>query len=335
MTREELLHIINRYLHGKATAEEEEAINRFLDNRQKNTPRYQQEELPQKKLQIKTAVYQQVLNEIERIEAQQQNHKKPLKKWRWYAAAMLTIALCIGGVLTFQNKKPTIHYITKATARGQKLTVKLPDGSLVKLNAESSVTFPESFGALNTRSVQLSGEAFFEVVKNPEKPFQATAGQALVTVLGTSFNVNAYPEDTLAQVSVATGKVALAPASINGNGGHLSAVSILTPGERGTYYKQSARIVKSSVDIDATTAWTRKTIHFNQVPLRRAMKTLARWYGVDITLTGHIDGVCLIDGNYQNESLANVLESLKFLGRLEYEFVTNQQIKISGNPCIN
>ena len=118
------------------------------------------------------------------------------------AAAILIIALGLGiGINSFTK---TIPEITAIAAKGEKREIVLSDGSIVVLNSNSSITYPESFG--DTRNVKLSGEAYFKVHRNPQKPFIVTVHGVSVKVLGTSFNIESY-DHRETKVSVLAGKV--------------------------------------------------------------------------------------------------------------------------------
>ena len=137
--------------------------------------------------------------------------------WSWLKVAAIFMAVL--GISFYLLKNQFIssdelagavepELIEKVAERGQKLTVKLPDGSMVKLNANSRISYLSNFGN-DSRDLQLTGEAFFEVQRDESRPFKIFLGDLEVEVLGTSFNVNAYPDQHAASVAVRTGKVAV------------------------------------------------------------------------------------------------------------------------------
>lgn len=164
--------------------------------------------------------------------------------------------------------------------------IKLPDGSMVKLNHGSSLTYPEEFSG-KTREVTLTGEAFFNVTRNPEKPFIIKTNGASIKVLGTSFNVYAYPESSTVEVIVKTGKVEL----------HEQVVSekvegekiLLLPGEKGTFNKQSRTIAKESAFNQNNLSWVTHEIEFKYTRLADVFQTLKRAYNLQITVEKDVD----------------------------------------------
>lgn len=164
-----------------------------------------------------------------------------------------------------------IAYNTIATPRGVHYQVVLPDGSKVWLNAASSLKFPTAFAG-KERRVELTGEAYFEVVKD-KKQFIVNTGEIDVAVLGTSFNVSAYAEDKDISTTLVTGRVQLSGADKN--------VTDLTPGKRAVYTKASKRMTVSQVDTEIYIVWKEGKLYFENEELETIITKLGRWYDVD------------------------------------------------------
>ena len=124
------------------------------------------------------------------------------------AAAVLLVFFFAGRFLLNTSGNVTVSAIEQKTANGQQREIKLSDGTVVRLNAGSTITYPKTFSD-TLREVTLSGEAFFSVAKNPKCPFIIHTGEIITRVLGTSFNVRAYPENEDVQIAVVEGKVAV------------------------------------------------------------------------------------------------------------------------------
>ena len=161
---------------------------------------------------------------------------------------------------------------TIATPRGVRYQVVLPDGSKVWLNAASSLKFPAAFTG-NERRVELTGEAFFEVVKS-RKQFIVQTGELDVTVLGTSFNVSAYAEDKDIATTLVTGHVRL-------SGGQVNGVTNLTPGKRALFSKASKNMVVSEVDTETYIVWKEGKLYFESEELETIITKLGRWYAIE------------------------------------------------------
>lgn len=170
-------------------------------------------------------------------------------------------------------------YNTIATPRGGKYQLKLPDGSLVWLNASSSLKFPAAFRG-KLRSVELTGEAYFEIAKNAKMPFRVkTIGQT-VEVLGTHFNVNAYPDEPGAVTTLLEGSVKILKGT---------ASATLKPGEEAAVLNsKNGNIAVREADVEEATAWKNGMFQFNQSDIKTIMRQISRWYDVDIAFEGNI-----------------------------------------------
>lgn len=158
--------------------------------------------------------------------------------------------------------------------KGQRSAVKLPDGSEVYLGADSKLSIPQKFTGLS-REVRLEGEAFFEVAKNPQKPFIIHTGTVQTRVLGTSFKIEAFKGQQL-RVSVATGKVRVDDYS---KGVH-QPLAILTPGQLLDYTSGAAQL--TTVNVEELNAWKKARLSFHNQSLGEITKTLERWYDVSV-----------------------------------------------------
>lgn len=200
--------------------------------------------------------------------------------------------------------------IEKISPKGQKLTIKLPDGSVVKLNAGSSIRYPQEFAG-HERNVSLQGEAFFDVVENPDKPFVISTDGLETKVLGTSFNVRSYQDEAEIKVAVVTGKV-----KISGPDGNSS---VLLPSEMGIFEREKASIIKDHYDFRKEIGWTDGVLYFDKDDLKTVMKKLEMWYGVNFDVEKSFRFKGLYSGEFRNnESLEVVLEGISFTSGFDY-----------------
>ena len=235
-----------------------------------------------------------------------------LRSWKYTGiAASLLLAMTLGiwQYLAHQSAQtlPT-KTITKTTLRGQKLMVRLPDGSKAMLNAESKLTYTLPFEG--NRTVALVGEAFFEVVKNPESPFVVQAGGITTKVLGTSFNVRAYPEEQARAISVVTGKVTVADA--HGN------KALLNPKARGVFDLAKKQLLIEPFSPKHDIGWKDGRIDFDNTPLPDALARLDRWYGVDFVVQDSTLLTGGYTGTYQNASLERVMDGISLASGFNY-----------------
>ncbi len=156
---------------------------------------------------------------------------------------------------------------------GQRYSLRLPDGTMVTLNAGASLEFPSGFTGQN-REVKLLGEAYFEVAPDKQHPFVVNIPGLKVTALGTAFNVQAYDTEDLFKTTLVNGRVAIEDTS--------GRVSFLKPGEQATYARNSGQLNVRPVDINLYTAWKENYFLFRETPLETIMQSVGHWYGMDV-----------------------------------------------------
>lgn len=177
--------------------------------------------------------------------------------------------VAIQQIRTVSKKEKILNNLT--TPRGGEFKITLEDGTQVWLNAESQLIYPDTFSA-NERRVILKGEAYFEVVKDEQKPFYVESNGQVVRVYGTEFNVRSYEEDADIYTTLVSGRVSLQ--SMNGNEAEL----ILTPGKQAVFDKRQQSTSVRPVDTQVVTSWRRGMFVFEEQNLEQIMRDLSRWY---------------------------------------------------------
>ena len=206
--------------------------------------------------------------------------------------------------------------------KGQKLTVFLPDGSMVKLNSESRITYSEPFDE-KERVVTLDGEAFFEVTPDANRPFKVVTRGLETRVLGTSFNVNAYPEEAQIQVAVVTGKVSVEQIDQAETD---TKTIVLSPSEQATYSVETNQTVVSGYNPSKVIGWKNGTLYFNNASMEDFVEELERWYGIDIEVQRQVPIKKGIVGEFTNQSLEEILMGMHVASEFEYEFKNGKLI---------
>lgn len=158
------------------------------------------------------------------------------------------------------------------TSKGTQYQVLLPDGTTIWLNASSSIKFPVAFSSID-RSVELQGEAYFEVAHEKSRPFKVKTRQQEVTVLGTHFNVSAYSDENSTNTTLLQGSVKVS-SSIN----HQSV--IIKPGQQSIANQSSLAV--QQVDVDEVIAWKNGYFNFNEENLGHIMQRISRWYNIEV-----------------------------------------------------
>lgn len=240
-------------------------------------------------------------------------------RWvRYVAAVTLVLASAIlynqYWLSSHPSDEKTIQTLVKESPRGSKLTAVLSDGSKVKLNAGSKITYPKEFSD-TLRLIYLTGEAFFEVESDPARPFRVKSDKVNAEVLGTSFNVRAYPDDRKISVAVAEGKVKVT----NGDQSTVRFEHTLLPFQESEINVQSNQVVKRELQDDMIFAWTNWKLVFKEEPLSLILKRLERWYGVEFELKGAIKTSETYSGSFDNDPLKVVLEVLTSQDAFDYE----------------
>jgi transmembrane sensor len=195
-------------------------------------------------------------------------------------------------------------YNTVSTPKGGQYRVNLPDGTKVWLNTASSIRFPTEFAG-NNRQVTISGEVYFEVAKNKEKPFIVTVVSERVTVLGTHFNINAYAEENTVKTTLLEGSVKVS----NGND-----IVFLKPGQQAKLTSENKLMVDNDIDTDEVIAWKNGFFQFNKADITTIMNQISRWYDVDVQYTGQVQPGHYYGKISRNVNASKVLKVLELSG---------------------
>jgi transmembrane sensor len=214
---------------------------------------------------------------------------------------------------------PSYATNTISTPRGGQYEVRLPDGTSVWLNAASSITFPIAFSDKD-RTVTISGEAYFEVAKNAAKPFivkiaGAHGKDASITVLGTHFNVNAYPEEAGIVTTLLEGSVEVTKGANS---------SRLKPGQAANINEQGALKVIKQVNTDQAIAWKNGSFVFAHQDIATIMRAIGRWYDVDIKIKGGASSDTYYGEISRSKQLRDVLHMLEQY-EIGFELDTNKR----------
>ena len=198
-----------------------------------------------------------------------------------------------------------VGYNVLATPSGGQYKVVLPDGSKVWLNDLSSLRYPTAFSG-GQRLVTLTGEAYLEVAKDQLHPFRVQVGNTAVTVLGTHFNINAYPDENGITTTLLEGMV-----SVANNGKTV----LIKPGQA-AISGQGVSLVDHA-DTSAVTAWKDGYFEFSDADIRAVMRQLSRWYGIDVRFEGKAPEQ-LVSGRISRNNMAG--DVLSFLEASGYHF---------------
>jgi transmembrane sensor len=240
-----------------------------------------------------------------------------------------------GGQLTIDHSPADSYretYNTLATPRGGQYHLVLPDGTNVWLNAASSLRYPVTFAG-NERSVELSGEAYFEVAKDARKPFHVITPAQDVEVLGTHFNVNAYNDETAVKTTLLEGSVKVVKRETVPQGGSKENSEILKPGEQAVLSRTHSPLttrhspftIDHSPDLEQVMAWKNGFTSFSKADIKSIMRQVARWYNVEVVYEGDIPQRSFTGGISRSARLSELLRLLE---------VSKVHFRIEGNRLI-
>lgn len=203
-------------------------------------------------------------------------------------------------------------YNNLSTPRGRQFQLILPDGSKAWLNAASSLRYPTVFVG-NERRVDVNGEVYFEVAKNPGMPFKVSIatpaggpGGSVIEVLGTQFNVNAYENEKAVRTTLVEGSLKVVNLPANGN----TASAVLTPGKQAIITTDN-RLKVADADVDKAIAWKRGIFNFEDASLEEVMRQIERWYDIEVVYEKNVPDI-KFGGKMSNDvSLQGLLKSLQ------------------------
>ncbi|AHW61495.1 FecR family protein [Draconibacterium orientale] len=310
-------NIIIKYLQGTASEAEIETFFQWLDESEK----HRNEFIELKKIWALTSKFEN--KEGVSWSDIQPEFSKPVKKRFLYSfiknAAVFILLIGIGAIAQyffFGEKDEHVYARSFAVTApaGQMTNIELPDGTLVMLNSGTSLQYNSEFSS-GKREVYLEGEAFFDVQKDVEHPFTVKSDYLGVRVYGTSFNIQAYPEDREFTATLIEGSIGL----LDKNGYELSK---LEPGEKAFFNDSTASIEIRKVDTEMYTSWKDGLVTFRNEKMDYIAKQIERWYNVEIIIQK--EGLC--DERYfgtilKNKPIDQILDVLKLTTSLEYEIV--------------
>jgi transmembrane sensor len=226
----------------------------------------------------------------------------------------ITVSKQTNGLLQYKITSNTgstsaMAYNTISTPVGGQYSVVLPDGSKVWLNAASSLKFPTAFTGTE-RKVELTGEGYFEIAKNKHMPFKVKFNQEEVEVLGTHFNIMAYPDEEITRTTLLEGSVKISKNNVK---------RILIPGQQAIYGLQTNGFNITTVNTDEAIAWKNGLFLFHNENIKSIMKKIARWYDVDVYYQGAFAGQEYGGRVSKSKNLSEILKNLELTGTIHFK----------------
>ncbi len=316
---------IIEYLNGHGSSDQQKAVEQWIQE----DPKHQAVFEKVKKIWLDAASEEEkeaidVPKAWQNVAGHLQKEKSRIiyrkRSWAGLAAVLLL------GVLTYVSRDlwMTNPMQTVVAENGIRPTeVKLSDGSTVWLNQNSQLIFPKKFKG-KERKVILEGEAYFDVQRNEEKAFKISANRTEIEVLGTSFDVMAYPDSIGVRVQVASGRV-----------GFYSATDsiYLVKDEEGFFDKTQNTLSKTEQRLKNKTSWKTKILVFEDASIKEVITLLEQIYQVSIRMENENIGRCRFNSTFDKEDLNTILETIGTLFGLEVDQKTNNEYILNGQGC--
>lgn len=334
-THIEIDELIATYLSQGLEAEKLSELENWLKASPENQKHFQQMReiwfstisANEKERYNKEEAYSRFLNRTRQTHQKEKTVKKLSLHKFFYGAAAVAL-LCLISFASYrtgteQVKKQFAEMVVEAPL-GSKTRLYLPDGTLVWLNAGSTITYSQGFG-VEERKLKLSGEGYFEVTRNKQLPFEITTKELQLKVLGTKFNFRNYPEDEEVSVSLLEGKVCLRNYLKN------DTLCYLEPDQKAILNKKNGKLMVSASEARYTAEWTNGFLFFDEELLPDIIKELERSYNVKIYIEDESLKTFRFYGNFvrKEQTIQEILEMLASTGKLEYR-IEGKTVRLSS-----
>ncbi|TRX66565.1 FecR family protein [Carboxylicivirga sp. M1479] len=316
--------IFKRYLSNNYTAQDERYVmNQFNDKEAVSELNQEMEDdWNSEKAEIEKKDLSHVLDSIHTNIQVSPKAGKMARLYQTYSriAAVLIVPLAILFVLKSLNNdyKQANQTLTSIYAPiGSKVQFLLPDGTKGWLKGGSELSYSSQF---SQRHVNLSGEAFFDVFHNADRPFEVLGKESKIVVLGTRFSANMWPNNNSTEVVLESGKVKFVPKS-NGQ------PTFLKPGERLIYAHLDQTVKVNEVEAEVHIAWVKGNLVFRGDNLQQVAEKLSEWYNVDVELQGNYPLEYKFRATFKDESINDVLRLMKLTAPISYQIIEPKQLQ--------
>ena len=337
MNTDNYITLIYKKLKKEITPAEQDTLNRWVVERENNALLQQQLEdnwkhsktiLPPLEIDTK-ADFKHFKKRMQAHKAKQAPSRqavvRPLNSRRRLLAIAAAIAIPLLAAVWLLRPAPSPTMLMAQTTADETKVINLADGTIITLNENSTLSYPETF-VTNDRQVVLNGEAYFEVESDPSRPFEVQTEKASVKVLGTVFNVRSIDTEDKIKVSVEEGKVQFSSTLI-GKG------VILTKGEEGTFDLTKSEITETKIDNKNASAWKSKALTYKNVPLKTVIADLAKHFKVKTTITNVAMQDCPLTASFVKATPEKVLDYIVELYQMDLVKIDSQSFELNNGTC--
>ena len=312
--------LLAKYSRGQCNAQEEAMVHQWLD--ENDAGQYPDAHSDFKYGRKMRGMWEKLTDQVEGLQLAGPLENKHNQRRTWAIAASIAVLLGLAAYFyrPIFSQTAAAYAATYQTNYGEVKRITLEDGTAVTLNARSTLQVSRNYNDRN-RLVYLSGEAYFTVKQQEALPFEVQTTKLSVTALGTAFDVSAFPEDSQMTVSLAEGSVLVKTPEEKPNNN-----LILTKGEGAIYKERSGLVKKAQFNARVNFAWQHQIIAFEDADMQEVVQKLERFYGVKFDTTRLKTRHWHLTGEYQSQSLRDVLESLRFNYNLRYQIQEDRVI---------
>lgn len=333
-----MMELVAKYLSGNANEVEKKQVEEWRNENPEEFLSYSESWAASGFLSFDTAsaraTVQARIKNQRRFENPESGDGTPKIKWFWIAAAVAVLA-GISYFFLYDSQSPDSGlsspdgWIMAKTEAGETEEIELPDGSVVTLNELSTISYPPEFGT--QREVNFAGTGFFEIAPDAVHPFTVETSEAIVTVVGTSFQVKAETKASYSEVIVETGQVRLTkkprpqvaekPVRIE-----------LTPGDIGVVRAGGAGVAKTKNSDPNYLSWKTRKMVFSKTPMKKVVAKLNEVYKVDIQLANQQIESCKLTATFDQKSVDQVIEVISQTFGFEVAS-SSERYTLSGKSC--
>ncbi|MEO9804866.1 MAG: FecR domain-containing protein [Reichenbachiella sp.] len=316
---QELEFKILAYLKGELNKNEQHQVEQWVAASDANRQTFDDFEKIYKSSEINLDHFNPDVDRAWQVVTDAIDHSKKSSRIMLYRlAAMITLVIGLGFIV-FQYQSTSDQHVA-TTSDNEIKKIELADGSVVWLNENSVFTYPKEMDE-DERLVSLVGQAYFDIARNPERPFKISGQKTMVEVLGTSFNL--ISESNYSNVNVTSGRVAFALTD------NEEIRVVLEKGSQATF--EQNRLVKNDSFNENASSWMTKDFVFKSSPLSQVVEILSEHFDVKIKVDDAIKN-CLITSAFEDKELDEILDTLEAIANIKNE-KKGKTIKLTGPGC--
>ena len=320
--------LLTKYFEGNTTPAENERIEAWLNADEEHL--HIAKQLNMLYLAADTRHIAKKINTEKALDKVKSKTKvRRLSWWEWTQriAVVLVLPLLAGIWVLYPDEQqipvPVAQIMEVKTNAGMTTSILLPDSTVVHLNSESSLRYP-AFFAGDVRRVELSGEAYFDVTRRPEKRFiVSTPHHSQIEVYGTSFNVEAYPDESSVSTTLLAGSVGFV---YKNNKGQFRKTTLL-PKQKLVYSSQTGNVKCYATSGESEVSWKDGKLIFNNTPLEEVLHMLGKRFNVEFVLSDKKLKACSFTGTFTRQRLERIMEYFRISSHIRWRYMDNPDIK--------